>query len=187
MKFLTDNLGGDKVTFARSGFAERAQNSERVSERSPIGTPHDRGVGNVLTEEGGRVWAIVREFGLVSGLRAVGAGQLGVRGADRDVQGGVGVAQGEGEGIRKPEVSGDEPRDLHLSRAVTSLSRCVYQRSDRVVPARGLAHRAAGRVGRACVQSLAGSARHRFARPSAAQAQADRVTDDHVWWLLEFM
>ena len=79
MKFLTDNLGRDKVAFQRDGFAERAQNSQRVSMRSPIGTPHDRGVGNVLAEEGGKVWAIVGEFGLVSGLRAVGTSLLSVR------------------------------------------------------------------------------------------------------------
>ena len=34
---------------------------------------------------------IIREFSLVSGLRAVGAGLLSVRGTDRDVKGGVGV------------------------------------------------------------------------------------------------
>ena len=82
VKFMIDNLGRDKVTFARNGFAERAQNSQRVSVRSPTGTPHDRCVGNVLTEEGGKVWARVREFGLMSGLRAVGASMLSVWGAD---------------------------------------------------------------------------------------------------------
>ena len=55
MKFLIDNLGRDKVTFASNGFAERAQNSQLVSVKSPIETPHDRGVGNVLTEEGRKV------------------------------------------------------------------------------------------------------------------------------------
>ena len=84
-KFLIGNLVSDKVTFARNGFAERAQNSQRV-------TPHDRGVGNVLAEEGGE-----GDFGLVSGLRAVGTSLLSVRGADRDVKGSVGVAQGRDE------------------------------------------------------------------------------------------
>ena len=56
-------------------------------------TPHDLGVGNVLTEEGRKVWATVRKFGLVPGLRAVGASLLSVRGADRDVKGSVGVAR----------------------------------------------------------------------------------------------
>ena len=54
----------------------RAQNSQRVSMRSPTGTPHDRGVGNVLAEEGGEVWAMVGEFALVSGL---GTSLLSVR------------------------------------------------------------------------------------------------------------
>ena len=89
-----DDLGRDKVTFARNGFAERAQNTQRVPVRSPIGTPHNRCVGNVLTEEGGEMRTIVGEFGLVSGLRAVRAGLLGVRGAHRDVKGSIGVAQG---------------------------------------------------------------------------------------------
>ena len=97
--------------------------------------------------------AIVRTFGLVSGLRAVEASLLSVRGADRDVKGCVGVAQGRGEDIRRPQVSArDEPTDLHLSRAVTRLSCCVYQRGDRVVSARGLAYRATGCVGGARVE-----------------------------------
>ena len=81
MKFLIDNLSRDKVAFARDGFTERVQNGQCVSVRSPVGAPHDRGVEDLLTEEGGKVWAIVRKFGLVSSLRAVGAGLLGVRGA----------------------------------------------------------------------------------------------------------
>ena len=85
---------------------------------------------------------------------------------------GVGVAQGGGEDIRRPQVSArDEPRDLHLGGAVARLGRGVHQRSGPVVAARGLAHRAAGRVGRARVQgsSLAGCTRH------GSQALADRV------------
>ena len=99
MKFLVDNLNRDKVTFARNGFAERSQNSQRVSVRSPMGTPHDRGAGNVLTKEGGKVRAKRREFGLVSGLRADMASLLSMRGTDRDVDGGAGVAQGGGEDV----------------------------------------------------------------------------------------
>ena len=93
VKFLLNNLGREKVTFARNGFAERARNCQRVSMRSPMGTPHNRDVGNVLMEEGGKVWATVREFGLVSGLRAVGAGLLVLRRADRNVKSCVKVAQ----------------------------------------------------------------------------------------------
>ena len=122
--------------------------------------------------------AIMREFGLVSGLRAVRAGLLGVRGTDRDVRGNAAVAQGGGEDVRRPQVSSrDGPRDLRLGRAVARQNRCVYQRNDRVVAAHGFAHRAAGRGDRARVQGSgpAGSTRHGFARPSAGQTQADRV------------
>ena len=42
------------VAFARDGFAERAQNGQRVGVRSSIGTPHDRGVGDVLAKKGSR-------------------------------------------------------------------------------------------------------------------------------------
>ena len=108
-------------------FFERAQNSQRVSVRSHTGTPDNRCVGSR------QVW-----------LRAC---LPSVRRADRDVEAGVRVAQGRGENIRQPQVSArDEPRELHLSRAVTRLSCCVYQRGDRVVSARGLAHHAAGRL-----------------------------------------
>ena len=46
-----------------------------------------------------------------------------------------------------------------------------------VVSTRGLAHRATRRVSRAGVEGavLAGCTRHGFTRPSAAEAQADRV------------
>ena len=71
-----------------------------------MGTPHDRGVGDVLAQEGGKVWAIMSQFGLVSGLRAIGTSLMSVGGADRDVQGGVGVTQGRGEHIRRSRVAG---------------------------------------------------------------------------------
>ena len=54
--------------------------------------------------------AIAIEFGLVSGLGAIGAGLLSVRGTDRDVKGAVGLAQGGGKNIRRPQVSA---RDEH--------------------------------------------------------------------------
>ena len=71
------------VAFARDGFVERSQNGQRVRARSPIGTPHDRGVGDVLTEEGSQVGGIVFKFGLHPGQGAVGAS---VRRADGHVQ-----------------------------------------------------------------------------------------------------
>ena len=113
-------LAETKLRLRAMDLLRERKNSQRISVRSPTGTPHNRGAGNMLTEEGGKVWAVVRKFGLVSGLRAVGASLLRVRGADRDVKGSVGVAQGRGEDIRGPQVSArDEPRDLHLSRTIT--------------------------------------------------------------------
>ena len=111
--------------------------------------------------------ATVGEFGLVSGLQ---------RGGSRSrCQGHCRSCQGGGENISRPQVSAkDEPRDLHLDRAVTRLGCCVYQRSVRVVSTRDLAHRAARRVSRARVQGsgLTGCTRHEFARPSGAQAES---------------
>ena len=52
---VENDFSRGNVAFARDGFAERAQNGQRVRVRSPIGTPQDRGVGDVLTEEGSQV------------------------------------------------------------------------------------------------------------------------------------
>ena len=52
---VENDFSRGNVAFVRDGFAERAQNGQRVRVRSPIGTPHDRGVGDVLTEEGSQV------------------------------------------------------------------------------------------------------------------------------------
>ena len=77
------------------------------------------------------------EFGFMPGLCAVRPSLPGVRGADRDVEGGVGVAKGGGEDVGGSEVSAkNEAGNLGLSSAVAGLSRCVYQRSNRVVAAR---------------------------------------------------
>ena len=95
----------------RDGFTERAQNGQRVGVRSPIGTPHDGGVGDVLAKMG----AIMFEFGLHPGLGAVGASLRGVRGTDGHVQCSVGIAKGRGEDISGPQVRArDEARYLHL-------------------------------------------------------------------------
>ena len=75
-------------------FIVSKKKSQHVSMRPPTSTPHDRGVGDFLEEEGRKVWAIMGEFGLVSGLGAVSASLLGVREANGYVKGGVGVAQG---------------------------------------------------------------------------------------------
>ena len=126
------DLRRDEIAFARDGFTERAQNGHSVPVGSPIGAPNDRGVGNVLSEEGGKVWAVVGQFSLEPGLRAVRASLLCVRRADRDVRGGVRVAKGVGG----PEVCAwDEARNLGLSGVVTGLSSGVNECGDRVVAA----------------------------------------------------
>ena len=96
-----DLCRGD-VAFARDRFAERAQNGQRVGVRSPIGTPHDWSVGDVLAKKGGQMGAIVFEFGLHPGLGAVSASLRGVRGAYGHVQCSFGIAQGRGEDISGP-------------------------------------------------------------------------------------
>ena len=134
----------------RNGFNERAQNSQRVSVRSPTGTPHDRrrcsggggreGVGcNVRVWP--RVWSACNQHQPAECAES----------RSRCVMGGAGVAQSRGENVRRSD---------HLSRAVTRLCSCVHQRGDCVVPTRGLTHRAAGRVGRTRVEGavLAGCA-----------------------------
>ena len=75
---MKDNLSRSNVAFARDGFAKRAQNGQRVGVRSPIGTPHDRGVGDILTKKSSQVRATVFKFGLDPGLRAVNTSLRGV-------------------------------------------------------------------------------------------------------------
>ena len=86
MQPVEDDFSRGDVAFARDGFAERAQNGQRVRVTSPIGTPHNRGVGDVLAKKGSQVGAIVFKFGLHPGLSAVSASLGGVRGADGHVQ-----------------------------------------------------------------------------------------------------
>ena len=59
---VENDFSRSNVAFARDGFAERAQNGQRVGVRSPTGAPHDRGVGDVLAEKSSQVRAIVLEF-----------------------------------------------------------------------------------------------------------------------------
>ena len=130
----------------------------------------------------GEVWAVVGKFGFTPGLCAVRPCLLGVRRADRDVEGGVRVAKGRGEDVSGSEVSArNETWNLSLGSAVTGLSRNVHKCSDRVVTAGGLAHGATGGVGGACVQGsrLAGSTKHRFTGSGAAQEQSYRVNVLH--------
>ena len=99
VEFLVDHFSGDKVAFARNGFAERAKNGQRVSVTSPTGPADDRGVGNVLAERSRDVWAVIGKFGLTPRLCAVRAGPLSVRRADRDAESGARVAWGGGRRV----------------------------------------------------------------------------------------
>ena len=99
---MKDNLSRSNVAFARNGFAERAQNGQRVGVRSPVGAPDNWGVGDVLAEKSGQVLSIMLKFGLDPGLSAVNTSLRGVRGADGDVQCSVGVAQSRGEDVCGP-------------------------------------------------------------------------------------
>ena len=118
---MENDFTRSNVAFARAGFAERAQNGQRVGRRSPIGAPHDRGVGDVLTEEGGQVGAVMCQLGLHPGLIAVSASLQGMRRADGHIQRRVGITQGRGEDISGSQVRArDEPRYLHL-RGVVAL------------------------------------------------------------------
>ena len=131
MKFLIDNLGRDKVSFARDGFTERTETSQRVSMRSPIGTTQSAcrrclgGGGREGVGHSGRV--LLRIWSACSRHQPV------VRAVSRSkVEGGVGVDQCRGEKIRRSQDSArDEPRNFHLS---------VHRRGDCVVSTRALAH-----------------------------------------------
>ena len=107
MEFLKDNLSGERaIDFLRE---------RKTVKVSRVGAPDDRGVGNVLAEKRGDLWTVVGKFGFTPGLCAVRPGLLGVRTADRDVEGGVRVAKGGGEDVGGSGVSArDEARDLSL-------------------------------------------------------------------------
>ena len=99
------------------------------------------------------MWAIVGELDPVSYLRAISTSLLGVRGADRDVKGGVRVAQSRSEG----QCQGTE---------------LLRQCGDCVVPTRGLTHRAARRAGRAGVEGavLAGCGKARVRKAQRSRS-----------------
>ena len=68
---LEHELSKHEVAFARDGCAGRARNGQCVLVRSPTGAPHDRGMGDVLSEEGWKVWAIMIKFAASTGLLGV--------------------------------------------------------------------------------------------------------------------
>ena len=79
---VKDNLSRSNVAFARNGFAERAQNGQRVGMRSPVGAPDNWGIRDVLAEKSVQVGSIVLKFGLDPGLSAINTSLGGVRGAN---------------------------------------------------------------------------------------------------------
>ena len=136
MQPVKDNLGRSDVAFARNGFAEGAQNGQRVGMRSPVGAPDNWAVRDVLTKERVQMGPIVLMFGLNPGQGAVSTSLTRVRGADGDIQGSVGVAQGRGEDVCGPQVRArDETGNLHFSSVIALLRRCMQEGRDGVVPA----------------------------------------------------
>ena len=125
---MKDNLGRSDVAFARNGFAEGAQNGQRVGMRSPVGAPDNWAVRDVLTKERVQMGPIVLMFGLDPRLSAVSTSLRGMRGADGDIQGSVGIAQGRGEDVSGPQVRArDETGNLHFSGVIALLCSCVQE------------------------------------------------------------
>ena len=118
------------------------------------------------------------KFRLDPRLSAVSASLRRVRGADGDIQGSVGVAQGRGEDVCGPQVRArDETGDLHFSGMIALLCCCVQEGRDSVVSLRSLPKSAARGVRCTRVQDarVAGGAGDGFNGTRAAQTKADRV------------
>ena len=178
MQPVKDNLGRSGVAFARNRFAEGAQNGQRVGMRSPVGAPDNWGVRDVLAKKRVQMRPIVLKFGLDPRLSTVSTSLRRVRGADGDIQGSVGVAQGRGEDVCGPQVRArDETRNLHFSGMIALLCCCVQEGRDGVVSPRSLPKSAAGGVRCTRVQDarVAGGASDGFNGTRAAQTKADRV------------
>ena len=123
---VKDNLSRSNVAFARNGFAERAQNGQRVGVRSPVGAPDNWGVRDILAEKSGQVGSIVLKFGLDPGLSAVNTSLGGVRGANGDIQGSVSIAQSRGEDVSGPQVRArNETGNLHFRGVIALLCSCM--------------------------------------------------------------
>ena len=145
MQSVKDNLGRSNVAFARNGFAERAQNGQRVGMRSPVGAPDNWGIRDVLAKKRVQMGSIVLKFGLDPGLSAVNTSLRGMRGADGDIQGSVSVAQSRGEDFSGPQVRArNETGNLHFSGVIALLRSCMQEGGDGVVSPRSLPKSAAG-------------------------------------------
>ena len=119
---VKDNLSRSDVAFARDGFAERAQNGQRVGVRSPVGAPDDWGIRDVLAKKSGQVEAIMPKFGLDPGLSAVNTSLGGVRGANGDIQGSASVAQSRREDVSGPQIRArNETGNLHIRGVIALL------------------------------------------------------------------
>ena len=103
-----------------------------------------------------------------------------MRGADGDIQGSVGVAQGRGEDVCGPQVRArDETGNLHFSSVIALLRCCMQEGRDGVVSPCGLPN---GRSRRPCAATriqdarVAGGASDGFHGASATQTKdTDRI------------
>ena len=122
--------------------------------------------------------AIVLMFGLDPRLSAVSTSLRRMRGADGDIQGSVGVAQGRGEDVCGPQVRArDETGNLHFSSVITLLRCCMQEGRDGVVSPCGLPKGAGRGVRCTRIQNarVAGGASDGFHGASATQAKTDRI------------
>ena len=121
---------------------------------------------------------MVLMFGLDPRLSAVSTSLRGMRGADGDIQGSVGVAQGRGEDVCGPQVRArDETGNLHFSSVITLLRCCMQEGRDGVVSPCGLPKGAARGVRCTRIQNarVTGGASDGFHGASATQAKTDRI------------
>ena len=121
---------------------------------------------------------IVLMFGLNPGQGAVSTSLTRVRGADGNIQGSVGVAQGRGEDVCGPQVRArDETGNLHFSSVIALLRCCMQKGRDGVVSPCGLPKGAAGGVRCARIQNarVAGGASDGFHGATATQTKTNRI------------
>ena len=143
-----------------------------------LSTCSQTAVRDVLTKERVQVGPIVLVFGLNPGQGAVSTSLTRVRGADGDIQGSVGVAQGRGEDVCGPQVRArDETGNLHFSSVIALLRCCMQKGRNGIVSPCGLPKGAAGGVRCARIQNarVAGGASDGFHGASATQTKANRI------------
>ena len=139
MEPVKNDFGRGNVAFARNGFAERAQNGQRVGVRSPIGAPDDWRIGDVLAKEGGQMGAIALKLGrTLDCVQSVPASRA--CGEQMDTSSAVqAFAQGRGEDVCGSQIgAGDEAGDLHLGSVITLVRSLVQKGSNGIVTTSGL-------------------------------------------------